>query len=222
MKSRIRICIEVMAWTVVTLWAQSFQEAAAQVPEENRKQLMEALGAPFIVYRDKFLDELKVSDEQREKLMRQAIEQIMETGPFLNSLTESGKEREQKLNEHRKSAREKLAKHVNEVLQPGQLTRLRQVTLQQEGGFALGQEDVRKDLKISAEQQQKFMAIMQELQKKVEALIKEAQSGINADQIGPNSEKLRKDHAKKLEAILTDDQKKQWEEMLGPPFELGD
>ena len=110
---------------------------------------MEALGTPFIVYRDKVLDELKVSDEQREKLMQQALEQIMETGPFLDALTETGQEREQKLNEHRKNAREKLAKHLKEVLDPGQLARLRQLKLQQEGGFALGQEDVRKDLKIS-------------------------------------------------------------------------
>ena len=222
MKNRIRFCVEVMAWTVVTLWAQAFQGAAAQAPEENRKQLMEALGTPFLVYRDKVLDELKVSDEQREKLMQQAMEQIMETGPFLNALPETGQEREQKLKEHRQNAQEKLAKHLKEVLQPGQLTRLRQLKLQQEGGLALREEDVRKDLKISQEQLQKFMAIMQELQNKIEALIKEAQSGVNADKIGPNIEKLRKDHAKKLEAVLTDDQNKNWNEMLGPPFELGD
>ena len=116
MKSRIRFCVEVMAWTVVTLWAQAFQGAAAQAPEENRKQLMEALGTPFLVYRDKVLDELKVSDEQREKLLQQAMEQIMETGPFLNSLPETGQEPEQKLNEHRKNAQEKLAKYLKEVL----------------------------------------------------------------------------------------------------------
>jgi hypothetical protein len=222
MKSRIRFCVEVVAWTVVTLWAQAFQGAAAQAPEENRKQLMEALGTPFIVYRDKVLDELKVSDEQKEKLMQQAMEQIMETGPFLNTLTETGLEHERKLNEHRKNAQEKLAKHLKEVLQPRQLARLRQLKLQREGGLALGAEDVRKDLKISQEQLQKFTAIMRELQNKIEALIKEAQSGVNADQIGPNIEKLRKDHAKKLEAVLTDDQSKQWKELLGPPFELGD
>ena len=222
MKSRIRFCVEVMAWTVVTVWAQAFQGAAAQAPEENRKQLMEALGTPFLVYRDKVLDELKVSALQREKLMQQAMEQIMETGPFLNALTETGLEHERKLNEHRKNAQEKLAKHLKEVLQPGQLTRLRQLKIQRERGFALAEEDVRKDLKISQEQLQKFMAIMEELQNKTEALIKEAQSGVNADQFGPNIEKLRNDHAKKLEAILTDDQKKRWEELLGPPFELGD
>jgi hypothetical protein len=222
MKSRIRFCVEVMAWTVVTLWTQSFHGAVAQAPEQNRKELMEALGTPFIVYRDKVLDELKVSDEQREKLLQQAMEQIMETGPFLDSLTETGQEREQKLNEHRRNAREKLAKHLKEVLQPEQMTRLRQLKLQRDGGFGLGQYDVQKDLKISQEQLQKIMAIMQELQNKVEALIKEAQSGVNADQIGPNIEKLRKDHAKKLlDDVLTDDQKKQWKGLLGPPFELG-
>ena len=221
MKSRIRFRVGVMALAVVALWGQSFQRAAAQVPDEQRKQVVEALGAPFIVFREKVLDELKVSDEQKDKLMQHLMEQIMETGPFLDSLPETGQEREKKLNEHRKNAREKLAKHLKEVLQPEQLKRLRQVTLQQEGSFALGQDDVRKELKITQEQMKKFMAVVQELQKKVEALVKEAQSGGNPEEIRPKIEKLRKDHAKKLEAVLTDAQKKQWKELLGPPFELG-
>ena len=222
MKSRIRFRVGVMALAVVALWGQSFQRAAAQVPEENRKQLVEALGAPFIVFREKVLVELKVSDEQREKLNQHVMEQIMETGPFLDALSETGQEREKKLNEHRKNAREKLAKHLKEVLQPAQLTRLRQVTLQQEGSFALGQEDVRKELKVTQEQMKKFVAITHELQKQVEPLVKQAHSGGNPEEIRPKIEQLRKDHAKKLEAVLTDAQKKQWKELLGPPFELGD
>jgi hypothetical protein len=222
MKSRIRSRVGVMALAVVALWGQSFQRAAAQVPEENRKQVVEALGTPFIVFREKVLDELKVSDEQREKLMQYIMEQIMETGPFLDSLAETGPEREKKLNEHRKNALEKLAKHLKEVLQPDQLKRLRQVTLQQEGGFALGQDEVQKDLKVSQEQLKKFTAIVLELQKNVESRVKEAQSGGKPEEIRPKIEQLRKDHAKKLEAVLTDAQKKQWSELLGPPFELGD
>jgi hypothetical protein len=222
MKLRIRFRVGLMALAVAALWGQSFPRAAAQVPDENRKQLVEALGTPFIVFREKVLDELKVSDDQREKLMHLSMEQIMETGPFLDSLTETGPEREKKLNEHRKSAQEKLAKHVKEVLQPGQLTRLRQVALQQEGSFALGQDEVRKELKISQEQMKKFMAVVQELQKQVEPLVKQAQSGGNPEEIRPKIEQLRKDHAKKLEDILTDAQKKQWKELLGPSFELGD
>jgi hypothetical protein len=222
MKSRIRFRVGVMVLAVVALWGQSFQRAAAQVPEENRKQVVEALGKPFIVFRESVLDELKVSDQQKEKLMKYLMDQIMETGPFLDSLAKTGEEREKKLKEHRENALEKLAKHVREVLEPGQLTRLRQVTLQQEGSFALGQDEVQKELKISQEQLKKFMAVVQELQKQVEALVKQAQSGGNPEEIRPKIEQLRKDHAKKLEAILTDAQKKQWKELLGPPFELGD
>ncbi len=222
MQYRTRFRAGVIASALIALWCQSFQRAAAQVPEENRKQLVEALGAPFIVYRDKVLDELKVSDEQREKLMQHAMQQIMETGPFLESLAAAGQEREEKLREHRKNALEKLAEREKEVLQPEQLKRLRQVTLQREGAFALGQEDVRKELKITQEQVVKFMAIVQDLQKTVEPLIKEAHSGGKPEEIRPKVEQLRKDHAKKLEAVLNDAQKKQWKDLLGPPFELGD
>ena len=223
MMHRIRFRVGLMALAVAALWGLSFPStAAAQVPEENRKQLVEALGTPFIVFRDKVLDELKVTDDQRDKLMQLAMERIMQTGPFLDSLQQAGPEREKMLAEHRKNAREKLAKDLNEVLKPDQLKRMRQVTLQQEGSFALGQDDVRKELKITPEQLKQFMAVMQELQKQVEVLVKQAQSGGNPDEIRPKIEQLRKDHGKKLEAVLTDAQKKQWKEVLGPLFELGD
>jgi hypothetical protein len=224
MPLKYRFRAAVMGLAVIALWwAQSFQKAAAQVPEEQRKQVVEALGPPFVVFREKVLDELKVSDEQRDKLMQQLIERIMETGPFLDSLKDdTGPDREKKLDEHRKNAREKLAKQMKKVLEPGQLTRLRQVTLQQDGAFALSQDEVRKELKITQEQMMKFMAIMQELHKNVQTLVKEAQSGGKPEEIRPKIEQLRNEHAKKLEAVLTDDQKKQWKEMLGPKCELGD
>ena len=184
--------------------------------------MAEALGAAVVVFRDKVMEELKVSDDQREKLMRLALEQLMQTGPFLDTLKEGGPEREKKLNEHRKEAREKLAKNLEDVLEPEQRNRLRQITLQQEGSFVLGREDVRKDLKITQEQMKQFVAITEELHKKAEALVKQVQSGADPNEIRPKIEQLRKDQGKKLEAVLTDAQKKQWQDLLGPPFELGD
>jgi hypothetical protein len=223
MKSPIRFRPILFVLAMPALWCQQSQNAVAQVPpDEQRKEVVNALGMPFIAYREKVLDELKVSDDQKEKMMQHLMEQIMETGPFLNSLADAGPEREKKLSEHRKNALEKLAKNLKEVLQPDQRNRLRQVTLQQEGSFALGQEDVRKELKITPEQMKKFVAITHDLQSSVEPLVKQAQSGGNPQEIHPKIEQLRKDHARKLEAVLTDVQKKQWQEMLGPPFELGD
>jgi len=222
MKSRNRFRVKLMVLAVVALWVQQSQPAAAQVPDENRKQLIEALGAPFVVFRDKVLDEIKVSDEQKEKLFEHMMTQIMETGPFLDSLPETGEVREKKLNEHRKKAHEKLAKFLKEVLKSEQLKRLRGLALQQEGGLALGQEDVRGELKITQEQMKKFVAITQELQSKVQSLIKEAQSGGKPEEIRPKVLKIRAEYGKKLEAVLTDEQQKKWKDMLGTPFDLGD
>lgn len=223
MPTSTRFRVAVAAWAAVALWGQSLQTAVAQVPpDEQRKQVVEALGAPFIVFRDKVLNELNVTEDQEQKLMQYVMEQIMETGPFLESLPESGAEREMKLEEHRKNAREKLAKKLKETLGPEQQKRLRQLTLQQEGAFALGQDDVRKELNITEEQMHKFMAIVQDLKMRVQALVKEAQAGGKPEELRPKVEQLRKDHAKELEAVLTDAQKTQWKELLGPPFELGD
>jgi hypothetical protein len=212
-----------MALAVAASWGPASRPAAAQeVPEENRKEVVQALGPPFIVFREKVLEELKVTDDQREKLMRLLMERIMETGPFLESLRDDMPGREKKLEEHRKNAREKLARDLKDMLRPDQRDRLRQVTLQQEGAFALGREDVREGLKISPEQMKKFMAITRDLQAGVERLVKEARSGGNPQEIRPKVERLRKEHAEKLEAVLTDAQRKEWKEMLGPPLELGD
>src|SRR3974390_2205743 len=109
----------------------------------------------------------------------------METGPFLDSLRDAGPEREKKLEEHRKVAREKLARNMKDVLRDDQRHRLRQLELQQEGSFALGREDVRKELKVTPEQMKKFADIVQDLQKSVEPLFKEAQAGGNQDEIRP-------------------------------------
>ena len=221
MNWRTRLGVGLMA--VAALWGPAPRHAEAQeVPDENRKELVQALGPPFIVFREKVLDELKVADDQREKLMRLLMEQIMETGPFLESLPEAGPGREEKLEEHRKNAREKLAGRLKDVLRPEQRDRLRQMTFRQEGSFALGREDVRKELGITQEQMMKFAAITRDLQTGVQALVKEAQTGGNPGEIRPKIERLRKDHAGQLEAVLTDAQRKRWQEMLGPPFELGD
>ena len=221
-KSPIRFQPILIVLATAALWCQQSPKAAAQVPDENRKQLVEALGPPFIIFRDKVLDELKVSDEPKEKLLQHLMEQIMETGPFLDSLAQAGEEREQKLDEHRKKAREKLAKILKEALKPEQHKRLRQIELQQERAFALGQPELVKELKITDQQRQQFVAITQELQKKVQPLIKEAQAGGQPEEIRPKIFKIRDEYAKKLEAVLTDLQQKKWKDMLGKPFDLGD
>jgi Spy/CpxP family protein refolding chaperone len=220
MQSFMRLGLIVLGAAVV-LGVQS-QKAVAQVPDENRKELVRALGGTFVVVRDKVLEELKASDEQKEKVLQYMMEQIMETGPFLDSLKDAGEDREQKLNEHRKSAHEKLKGVLNDTLKPEQLKRLHQIVLQQEHGFALGNEGLVKELKITDEQRKQLVAITQEFQRKIQPLLKEAHSGGKPEEIRPKVLSIRDEYSKKLEDVLSAEQKKQWKEMLGEPFDLGD
>jgi hypothetical protein len=50
--------------------------------------------------------------------------------------------------------------------------------------------------------------------------MKQAQSGGNPQEIRPKVIKIRKDHEAKLEAILSDAQRKLWKDMLGKPVGL--
>jgi hypothetical protein len=66
------------------------------------------------------------------------------------------------------------------------------------------------------------MAVVREMQKNIEPLMKGAQSGGNPEEIRPKVLKIRMEHADKIEAFLTDAQRKQWRKMLGKPMDLDD
>jgi hypothetical protein len=107
-------------------------------------------------------------------------------------------------------------------MQEGQLKRLRQLELQQEGAFALhhGDVEIRKGLKITDEQRRQFMTVIQEMQTKMAPLLKDVDSGDDPQEIWPKLLKIRKEHEGKIEALLTDSQKQQWKELLGKPLDL--
>jgi hypothetical protein len=193
------------------------------VPDEARRQLQDALGAPFVVFRGKVQEELRLSDGQRQKLDQELKEQVQDAMQLFQKLDDlKPEEREQQLGAYRPRARERLAAFLKKTLKEDQLKRVRQVELQQEGAFALGQPEVGKELKITDEQRKQFAAVVQDLQKQIEPLIKEAQSGGNPVEIRPKVLKIRKEHEGRIEATLSDTQKRQWKEMLGKLFTLDD
>ena len=155
-----------------------------------------------------------------EEHLREQLPDIMQFFQSLDGV--NGEEREKKLKAFRQKAQEKLTSVLKATLKEDQIKRLHQLELQQEGPFALfhGEPKIAKDLKITDEQRKQFMAVVQDLQKKVKPLIKEAQSGGNPEEIRPKVMKIKKEHEDKIEALLTDTQKKQWKEMLGKPLAL--
>ncbi len=198
-------------------------EASAQdIPEEARKAIAENLQGSFVVFRDAVQEDLKLSDDQKEKLEGYLKERLPDFMKFFEGLGEKKQEeRENELKAFRQKAAEKLAPVLKETLKEDQRKRLHQLALQQEGALALlHAPEIGKELKITDEQRTQFMEVVQELQKQIAPLIQEAQSGGNPEEIRPKVMKIRKEHEGKIEALLTDDQKKQWKEMLGEPLAL--
>ncbi len=127
-------------------------------------------------------------------------------------------ERKKEFGADRQRAQEKLTAVLKETLDEAQRKRLRELVLRREWLFGDGESW--RDLKVTAEQRKRFMAEIQQMQKKIAPLMEDAWKSGNPDEIRPKVLKLREDLQAKLETLLTDDQRKQWKEMLGKTVDL--
>ncbi len=193
------------------------------VPGGGPGQGLDGLGARFVIFRDKVQNELKLSDDQKATL-RKRLEATngQVRGFFQKAQDLKPDERARRMREFQMKVNEELAAFLKTILKDGQLQRLRELVLQREGSFAVMQPEVARELGILDEQRKQCMEVVQEMHKKVEPLMKEVQSGGDPREIGPRIMKIRLEHEGKIEAILSDAQKKQWKKMLGKPFDRGD
>jgi vacuolar-type H+-ATPase subunit H len=197
--------------------------AENQVPEKARKQLQGAFGSSFLVFRGPVQEELKLSDEQKQKLDQEVEVRAKEGMQFFQKLEGADpEEREEELGEYRRTVDAKIAAFVKTTLNDEQRKRLRQIQLQAEGAFALGNPKIADEVILTDAQRMRFASVVQEFQKKLEPVIKQAQAEGNPEEIRPKAMKIRKEHEAKIEAILTDAQKKRWAELLGKPFRIDD
>ncbi len=186
--------------------------AAPDIPEEVRSKLTHNIGSSFLVFRDKVQGELKVTREQKEKLDQHLRELLPDA---MQALQKSKGEREK----YNQKTHEEMAAVLMETFNESQRTRLHQLELQRDGLF--GAEWNLRELQITDEQRKRFMTPTQETQKKTQARMEEIHKGANPDEVRPKALQLRLDLEAKLEALLTEAQKKQWKAMLGKPVALG-
>jgi len=195
-----------------------------QFPDEARKQLIDVLGGPFVVFRDKVQDELKLSDEQRQKLLEKFPPYVHETMKMFDRVKDLGpEEREREMQEHHRKSHEKLSAFLKRVLDARQQGRLFQLQLQQGGVFALlGSNEAFLKLKITEEQRRQFTEVVQQMHKKMEATARQAANTGNPEEVRRSMRKLRQDHAAKIEALLSESQKKLWKELLSTALAMDD
>jgi hypothetical protein len=186
------------------------------VSEEARRQMRHNIDSNFVVFRDKVQEELKLTTAQKEKL--EVV--LPDVAQFLQKLQGlKPEDRKNEIKAYRPKAREKLAAVVKETLDEGQRTRLRQLVLQREG---LRNGEVWRELQVTDEQQKQFMALIRQGQQDTQSLMAELHKSGKLKEMQPKIIKVRDDLDGQLNALLTDAQKKQWQEMLGKPMAMAD
>lgn len=119
-------------------------------------------------------------------------------------------------------------KKVHEVLQPEQLTRLKEIGLQVRGAAVLLDQDMTDKLKLTDQQKEKLRLAYDEASQKRRTLRPDQLRDLSADERRQKMAEFAKQHQqidddfrRKAEDILTTDQLKEFQKMLGQKVDLG-
>ena len=163
--------------------------------------MLEGVGQVFLLGERAVLDDLGLSEEERQRLAI-LVERLGAEGQELfrefRRLTPAAR-RERFLTLARNSER-----GVSSVLNPSQIHRLRQIMIQMQGAGALRDPEIANALKLTAEQRQSLRAI------EFDAHLDEAQEGAPSQ---PASSALDR-----MLEVLTPEQQSRWSELSGAPF----
>jgi hypothetical protein len=205
-------------------WATEEDGAHAADQVAMPRQLADVLGGEFVVFCDRVQDELRLSDKQKQKLKEKFAPHVQATTQLFEKVKDlQPEDRERELHQHRQKSAEKLSVELTGILNADQQSRFFQLNLQRAGAFALlGQNEAFIELNITDEQRSEFISVLQSMQETIRTLLSEAQSRGNPQDVGPKVTQIRKEHEGKIQAILTPRQKKQWQALLGKPFDLDD
>jgi Spy/CpxP family protein refolding chaperone len=153
--------------------------------------------------------ELKLTDEQKTKVL-DLVNQFAREGEAQSQKfrTFSDKEREKRVAERRAEEDQKLGG----ILTPGQMKRYQQLRLQQRGMAAVLDPPIAEQLKLTEEQQTKIGTIVAEQREALRGMY--LSGGFELSKLATLHHQIEG----KIAAVLTDNQKKRWNELVGAPF----
>lgn len=168
-------------------------------------------GELFLLQNDDVREELGLVDDQVEKL--QAIRDKMREDAqamFAGIRDLNEDERRAKFEEMRPKMEERqkeVQREMEQVLLPHQVKRLKQIGRQlrtRQGGGGVNPDTLADELKLTDEQKDRLREKAQEIEKKLR------------DKIA----KIRKEAEDDLLSVLTPEQRAEWRDMVGEPFEM--
>ena len=167
----------------------------------------------FLIRHRSVQDELHLRDYQKKSLRRLLDDEI--DGP-LWALRDAGHEQG---GQRRRELEAKAQAALKGILDRNGLKRLDELVLQYQGLEALLLPEIALKLKLSPDQKKKVRQIYDDAKQAIEELNKQPASGEKKD-IAAETHKLRKEERDKLVDTLTEQQKKQWNELLGTDFDF--
>jgi hypothetical protein len=109
-----------------------------------------------------------------------------------------------------------LAKEMDE----DQLKRLKEIDLQQRGYQAFADPTVQKALKMEDPQREEVKKILAEGDKEIQELIKDYKGGVDLQGVKDKINASRKDTRDRVMSVLSNEQKRIYQEMLGDEFKI--
>jgi len=122
-----------------------------------------------MVYRPEVQAELRLTASQKSRLQQPNKEELRKMGKFFQGLRSVPRSEWAKRSTEFCAAQQQ---KLDEFLDAGQLQRLRQITLQQEGYFALARPEIADELRITPEQRAQLAAILKKLGVDYRSLLK--------------------------------------------------
>jgi len=165
--------------------------------------------------------ELKITDDQQEQLKKFVDDQSAKRKDiFANFKDLSDDDKKTKFTEWSKASKEASTKLLSDTLKPDQMKRLTQLYYQKASIMVVNDnEEVAKALALTDEQKEKLKTIATDLGKEVRELTGGNKGGFNKE-ASTKMTALRKEYVEKATAVLTDEQKKKWDDLTGEKFEF--
>jgi hypothetical protein len=181
--------------------------------KDKKKGGRGGFGVAGLMANESVQKELKLSDEQIEKAKKAAVDVA---GKFRDDFAKFKDASPEEKSALRQKMTDEAFKVLGDILKPEQMKRLKQIELQQTG---LVDANAQKELKLTDEQKEKIKKIAEETSQKRREIMKEAQGG-DFKGVREKVESLTKESRAKESAVLSEEQKKQWKDMTGEPFEV--
>ncbi len=164
--------------------------------------------------------EIELTPDQDE-----ACAKLMQPGerPQINFREMSEEERQEafaKMQKEREERVKKQQEQLEEVLLPQQMDRLKEIALQLRGVRALADDDVAKELKITAAQKTKLEEVQEQIGQEMRSKMQELFQSGDRDAMREAFTKMREESETQVLAVLTGDQKTQFEKMKGKKFDM--